>query len=709
MANFNLTPNQQKIADHKDGALIVLAGAGSGKTATLVARVGNLLNQNISPRTIQLTTFSRKAAKEIRTRLVDWYGMDGEDVVVDTFHGFGYRFMKQYKDLFGLKPDQEWAILADNEQKRLYNEIGKNLSDKHNADAKDLRKAIKATAGIWSMMKQDCVNPANVSDALIEIEKAKSKKKGEAPNHTQVSMTDRLCAETMVEYEKQKRDGGYLDFDDLLLRPTRALIKYPEIAKGIGNIHQYMMIDESQDTNLAQYLMMRSIGRAHGNVVMVGDDDQSIYGWRGARVANLRRFMKDFNAPVARMEENFRSHSRIVDTASNLISHNNSRLPKKPFSSNTTGTDPVVHVSRRDRDMARSIVHHIKLLMEAGESLNDIAVLYRTNRMTTILEPELKQSEIPYSVVGGMSFYERSEIQAAMAIVRIVNKFDDWQALKTLQPFMDGLGKKGLTDMIDALKEYKENLLSFALHATPRQFGKGGAILQQFLVEAIDNTHGGSNNMSQTAQIKRLVQWMKDGPMRILDREKDDSLRVKRSENLDQLIDEIDKAKPDSYMDYLMEGPISDHIAATEDRDCITLSTIHRSKGLEWPHVMVAGFSDGLMPLDQQALSGRGPSQATPTSEDQDDDGGRPEEERRLAYVAATRAADTLTLYHANLYQFPGSEPAALDISPFVGEMKLEIAPEFQKILDDARPDPVPEMNSSTEQEQNAFAMFEVR
>jgi len=688
--DIKLTRNQEKIAQHVNGSLIVLAGAGAGKTATLVARVGHLLDQGITARSIQMITFSRKAAKEIRTRLVDRYGLDGEEVIVDTFHGFGYRFMRQYKDLFGLTQDQDWAILAQNEQKRLLNEIGKELSDKHNVDPKELRKAIKSAASIWSLLKQDCVCPGNVSDALVEIEKARAKKTGSTPNYSKVSMNDRLSAETMTAYEKYKREGGYVDFDDLLLLPTRILVKYPKIAEGIGNIHQHMMVDESQDTNLAQYLMVRSIGRSHGNVVMVGDDDQSIYGWRGARVANLRRFIKDFNAPVARMEQNFRSHSRIVESAAHLISHNNSRLPKKPYSDNKDGADPAIHVSRRDRDMARAIVAQVSDLVQGGANPNDIAILYRTNRMTTLLEPELKKSGIPYTVVGGMSFYERAEIQAAMAIVRVVTKFDDWQAIKTLQPYIDGLGKKGMSDVIDSLKEDNENLLTLAIHEAPRQFGKGGDLLQQFMVGAIDHTHGNSGNMTQLEQVRRLAQWMKDGPMKILDREKDDTLRLKRSENLDQLVDEIDKSKPECYMDYLMEGPISDHVASQDECERITLSTIHRSKGLEWSHVMVAGYSDGLMPFEPDKISGRvAPKTTAKAADDQDDDGGRPEEERRLAYVAATRAADTLTLYHANLYHFPGSEPAALEISPFVSEMNLTLTPEQEQILEGGRPAPV--------------------
>lgn len=670
MADVNLTAQQEKIANHIDGPMIVLAGAGSGKTATLIKRTGRLLDAKIMPRSILLMTFSRKAAKEIKLRLARDLGFDGEDVLVDTFHGFGYRFMRQYKDMFGLTEDREWVILTENEQTRMRNEIGKGLAEDSNVDPKEVRKAIKNGFGLWSLMKQSGICPGNVSDALMELEKARCRKTGDTPNHEKVSLMDRITAQTLVQYEKDKRSGGYLDYDDLLLLPARALKKFPEVAKGLAMQHQFIMVDESQDTNAVQYWMTKAIAEQHGNLVMVGDDDQGIYTWRGARVANLRRFIEDFKAPITKLEQNFRSHSNIVSSANRLIRHNRARLAKQPFSENQHGALPLVKVAQRDREMADQIVDQIVDLQSKGAPLNDIAILYRTNRMTTILEPALKQARIPYTVVGGMSFYERSEIQAACACVRIAMKFDDWMALKSLQPYIDGLGTKGLNDTIKRLQENNVNMIGLALHEAPQQFGKGGIRLKDFLMGIIMHTHNGSDGMSQVELVRRLVQWMKDGPMKVLDREKDDVVRVKRSENLDLLIEEIRQANPPCFMEYLMEGPISDHVEGSEDEDKVTLSTIHRSKGLEWPHVVIAGMSDGLMPLDSGKMSGR---PAAKEADDPDDDGGKPEEERRLAYVAATRAATSLTLYHADLYQFPGSEPVVTDPSPFIKEMGLEI------------------------------------
>jgi len=680
-----LTEQQNAIASHKDGPMIVLAGAGSGKTATLVARTGRLIDQHISPRNILITTFSRKAATELKKRLSEQFGMNGDDVRVDTFHGMGYRFMQEYKNLFGITEDQNWAIMTSNDQGRMLNEIAKGVAEESNLEFKAIRKDLKEGFSLWSLMKQGCKCPGNVSDALIELDKMRAQKKGVSPNAEKVTLEERIVAKALVQYEKDKRAGGYLDFDDLLLLPARALVKFPKISEGLSYQHTHIMVDESQDTNLAQYLMVRQIGQHHKNVVMVGDDDQSIYRWRGAKIANLRRFIKDFEAPVARLEQNFRSHAHIVDSASNLIKHNQKRLAKSPFSATHEGEVPRVQINETDRDMARQMVRQVKDLNSQGVPLNDIAMLYRTNRMTTILEPAFKQAGIPYSVVGGMSFYERAEIQAVAACARIVWKHDDWQALKSLQPYIDGLGKKGMEDTIDRLKADDMNMVLFLLHEAPQQYGKGGIRLHEFVSGVFNSSIVGSTDQSQYQIAQRLIQWMKDGPMAILDREKDDVLRVKRSDNLDQLLHELSHAEPEDFFQYMIEAPLSDYLASQEGTDRVTMSTIHRSKGLEWPHVMIAGFSDGLMPLDQGLLSGRAATAPTP-ADIEDDDGGRPEEERCLAYVAATRSMQTLTLNHANQYHFPGSEPVILDISPFVEEMGLEITQEMaMKLAGDTR------------------------
>lgn len=678
-----LTPQQEKIAEHKDGPLIVLAGAGSGKTATLVARTGRLIDKGVYPRNILSLTFSRKAATEIKKRLADQYGMNGEDVRVDTFHGMGYRFMQDYKDLFGLTPDQNWAILNENDQRRLMNEVSKEIAEAANIEFKELRKELKEGANLWSLMKQDCRCPGNVSDALIELDKMRAAKNGTSPNAEQVSLKERIVAQSLIKYEEEKRANGYLDFDDLLLLPARAMVKHPKIAEGLSFQHTHIMIDESQDTNLVQYLMMRQIGQHHNNVVMVGDDDQSIYRWRGAKVANLRRFIKDFEAPVARLEQNFRSHANIVNSASSLIQNNQKRLPKNPFSATETGEKPSVEVSDTDRSMALNMVDRVKTMHEQGTPLNDIAILYRTNRMTTVLEPAFKQAGIPYSVVGGMSFYERAEIQAVCACARIVWKNDDWQALKSLQPYIDGLGKKGMADTIERLKNDDMNILSFMLHEAPQQYGKGGIRLQEFIQGVFQNSIIDSVDLDQSQIAARLIQWMKDGPMKILDREKDDVLRVRRSANLDQLIHEIQQARPKDFFEYMMEAPLSDYLASQDGTDRVTLSTVHRSKGLEWPHVMIAGFSEGLMPFEPGRLQGRTPFKQAQS--DDDDDGGRPEEERCLAYVAATRAMDSLHLYHANRYHFPGSDPVCLDLSPYAHEMQIELSPSVLAAIEESQ------------------------
>lgn len=677
-SEVRLTPDQAKIAEHRDGPMIVLAGAGSGKTATLVERVGHLIPKGVSPSSILLLTFSRKAATEIKARLAARFDVDGESVVVDTFHGFGFRFLRENKALFDMDEDDNWAILTENDQRRMLNELAKPLLEKNNIEGRKFRKFLGEKFRQWSLLKQDCKLPGNQHDALKALAEAQQRQTGE--QQMKLQPWDYLAADVLLAYEKEKREGGYLDYDDLLLHTVKALIKNPAVALDLSFRHSYMMVDESQDTNLVQYLMVRQIGKNHGNVVMVGDDDQSIYGWRGARVANLRRFISDFGASTVRLEQNFRSPSSIVNGARNLISNNQARLPKNPFSANEHGELPSLRAAETDRDMAWDIVRDIQAKYDAGVPLRDIAVLYRTNRMTQVLEPALKRAGLPYVVVGGMSFYERAEIQTVLACVRISSKPDDWQAMMSLQPYIDGVGKKGLKDVIDNLKDADKTLLDLALCQgdAARQYGKAGLTLQRFAADMFLNAV--IDNAGETAGDKAefFVQWMKDGPMKILDREKDETLRLKREQNLEQLVHEIRESETDDWLDYLLESPISDYIASKEGLDCLTLSTVHRSKGLEWPHVMIAGFSEGLMPFEPQRLRGES---APKENEEDDEDGGRPEEERRLCYVAMTRAEQDVTFYHANLYRFPGSEPAALALSPYAREIGLEITPDAAEVL----------------------------
>lgn len=683
-SSVSLTVEQDKIANHRFGPMIVLAGAGSGKTATLCSRTGRLLDSGVTPSSILFLTFSRKAATEIKNRQANLFGQDGADVRVDTFHGFGYRFLELYKDLFGIAESSRWGILNESDQKRMLSEIGKDHCDKNDVEFKKFRKFLSEKYGFWSGMKQEGKCPKNRSDAIKFLAEFQQKKTGEA--QMKVTQWDSLAAQTLVDYETDKRKGGYLDYDDLLLLPARALSKFPKIAEAIAAEYEYIMVDESQDTNLIQYLLVKTLGMHHGNVVMVGDDDQSIYGWRGAKVANLRRFMKDFSAPVQRLEENFRSHSGIVESARKLINHNQVRLPKQPFSNREDGVPPALDVSETDRDMARSIVNHVQGLQREGVPLADMAVLYRTNRMTQILEPALKQAGVPYSVVGGMSFYERAEIQAVVACVRMSTKLDDFHALRILQPYIDGVGKKGLSEIIENLKNEDKNLRDIALAPgdSARRYGKAGLSVKKFCASVFVKTtiENSEEGRGPEESVKHLVQWMKDGPMKVLDREKDDVLRMKRDKSLDQLCFEIGNSGTDDWIEYLMEAPITDYVAEKADSDYLTLSTIHRSKGLEWPHVMISGFSDGIMPMDRAALNPAAKPDNKRLAEDVDD-GGKPEEERRTAYVAITRAAETCSVFHSCEYRFPGSESVRLNLSSYALEMGLSPKPEQRHLLDD--------------------------
>lgn len=670
-----LTPDQQAIADHEYGAALVLAGAGSGKTATLIERAATLIERGAVPSDLLMLTFSRKAAREMKVRLRERLGSaDGDGIRVDTFHGFGFQFMRENKAVFGLEEDERWAILSESDQKRLLTELSNDAANEHGVDSKKLRKALTRMFTTWSKLKQDGVCPSDPGKALerIQQQQAADSDRG-GPEMGQPGVMDTINARTLVEYEKRKRTERYLDFDDLLLHPARAMHKDFELSYEISQYHPFIMVDESQDTNRIQYVMVRQIGQHHGNVVMVGDDDQSIYGFRGARVANVKRFANDFNATILRLERNFRSHPGIVESANQLIQNNNARLPKKPYSEKPPGEPPVLNMANTDREMANNITRYIERCIDEGASYSDIAILYRTNRMAQVLEPSLKRNGVPYTVVGGMSFFERSEIQAVINCVRLVEKPDDWQALKGLQPYIDRVGYKGMNELITALKDADMDLaqLAFGTEAQAREKGKSGPRIHEFMNELMAHTLMNTADKSSEQLTRRLIEWVKDGPMQLLEREKDEALRRKRHQNLEQLVEEVATSGTNDFMDYLLQTPISDY-QADEHKEVVTLSTIHRSKGLEFPHVVVAGMSDGLIPYDPSAIRGEGTSLNEGDGQD-DDDGGRPEEERRLAYVACTRGQESVHLACAREYRFPGSDPVVLKPSRYVQEMGVSV------------------------------------
>lgn len=663
-----LTPSQSVIADHKDGPAIVLAGAGSGKTATLIERCKRLTHRHmISPTNQLVLTFSRKAATEIRNRLKLGLAEQAKDLTVDTFHGFGYQFLRRQKEMYGLAEDQNWVILDSTDQNRLIMELATPLIDEAQLDKKKFRPFMKKQFSAWSLMKQDVIIPQSPQDAHAKLYEICQKQGIKIPFPSWLA----VAAKTLHAYEQYKSDNHYLDYDDLITKPLIAIVKHPEISEALSRRFTHIMVDESQDTNLAQYLMIKHIGKHHKNVVMVGDDDQSIYGWRGARVANLRKFMLDFGAKEVRLEENFRSQPKIVQAASKLISHNTSRLVKNPYSNREEALDPALHCFPDDRAMGSMLMKHVQFMRSRGAAWSDIAILYRTNRMALLLEPHFKRAGIPYRVVGGMSFFERAEVKAAIQCIRLVEKPDDWEALKNLVPYLDGIGKKGMADFVGVMKQH--NLSLFDLVEDTQNLPVSGKVAEKlaaFYLDLLDHTLVAGNKHGDAA-MGVFVDWLAEGPLKVLEREKDDAIRYRRQMNLDLLKQDLEAScTAEDWMQYFLDTPLSDSLESTEDEDCVTLSTVHRSKGLEWPYVIVAGFSDGLMPFDPSNIGVK----SDDTSEEDSEDGGKPEEERRLGYVAMTRAEHEVHFYHADVYNFPQS-PVGLEVSRYAREMGLTIRP----------------------------------
>ena len=658
---MKLNPQQQEIVQFDGtGSLLVMAGAGSGKTTVIAHRALRIASTIPSGTHLQMLTFSNKAATEMKDRVKRLGGAAGEGrIAFDTFHSFGLKLMKADPGAFGLA--QGFSLLNETDTKR---------SIRYHAKASGLPKTI-ATAdrkrlnpmswfSTWSLARQagyDVLNPSNRDVLAARLQQA----------HKLSDAETMMALATLSAYEANKLSTGSVDFDDLLYAPLKKLAKDANYREGVQGRIGGVIVDEYQDTNRIQYETIRRLALGHCGVTCVGDDDQSIYGWRGAEIGNMKRFISHFAAHTAKLEENYRSTKSIVDTASRLIAHNTERLEKRPFSNGSLGDLPSIRCAEDSRQMADQIADDIRIKIEEGTCPSEIAVLYRTNRMALLIEQGLRRHRIPYHVVGGMSLFDRAEIVAVTAALRLALNPRDTFALKSLTPYLDGFGMASAY----ALEEFLSSHLDADISRLDDVPGLSPARLGALKAFHLDLY----KQVVSCRTVHEFIEWTTAGPMRIVERENDDQLRKRRADNLVSMADELDaelaKRRNDepgiTWRDVLLEsalqGTVSDS-SGDEGQPRITLSTIHRSKGLEWDSVYIAGASEGLMPLDARL--------------DEDEEAGfsHIEEERRLSYVGLTRARRDCHVFHADEYFFPGDkESKTYELSRFITEMGLEPQP----------------------------------
>lgn len=642
-----------------EGPLLVLAGAGSGKTRVLTHRIAHLVEDlNVAPWQIMAITFTNKAAAEMRERLQSLIGGGARGMWVSTFHSMCVRILRTDCERVGFA--KGFTIYDDSDSKRLVEQI----MDELNIDKK--RYPIPALRNRISQAKND------LQVAEVFAEKTSDQ-------------VGQVAARVYTRLQERLRQLNAFDFDDLLLYTWLLLKNHPDVLAAYQNRFRYLMVDEYQDTNHAQYVLTQLLAAAHKNIMVVGDDDQSIYSWRGADLRNILDFEKDYpEARVVKLEENYRSMGNILAAANAVIANNLTRKPKKLFTSKPAGDKISVYSATDERDEGRWIASEIEHQHGEGMSYNQIAVFYRTNAQSRMLEDMLMRAGVPYRLVGGTRFFDRAEIRDVMAYLNlVVNPANDVAAHRVINVPKRGIGKTTVEHIDYVARETGITFLQAAeLCIADDQIRSATRKAIAEFVALIHEAQGYAGDLRKV--VEAIVD--KAGLIRVLEAENSDDA-AGRIENIQELFGVVDEyAQTHDDADALFEPPTAedapeaddeppvrtfqanslpdfvewvtlrtDMDTVAEDGEAITMMTIHAAKGLEFDCVFVAGMEESLFPHGNSSQDSQGL-----------------EEERRLAYVAITRARKKLYLTNAFTRQIFG-QSSANPPSRFIGEIPLEL------------------------------------
>lgn len=642
-----------------EGPLLVLAGAGSGKTRVLTHRIAHLVEDlNVAPWQIMSITFTNKAAAEMRERLQSLIGGGARGMWVSTFHSMCVRILRTDCERVGFA--KGFTIYDDSDSKRLVEQI----MDELNIDKK--RYPIPALRNRISQAKND------LQVAEVFAEKTSDQ-------------VGQVAARVYTRLQERLRQLNAFDFDDLLLYTWLLLKNHPDVLAAYQNRFRYLMVDEYQDTNHAQYVLTQLLAAAHKNIMVVGDDDQSIYSWRGADLRNILDFEKDYpEARVVKLEENYRSMGNILAAANAVIANNLTRKPKKLFTSKPAGDKISVYSATDERDEGRWIASEIEHQHGEGMSYNQIAVFYRTNAQSRMLEDMLMRAGVPYRLIGGTRFFDRAEIRDVMAYLNlVVNPANDVAAHRVINVPKRGIGKTTVEHIDYVARETGITFLQAAeLCIADDQIRSATRKAIAEFVALIHEAQGYAGDLRKV--VEAIVD--KAGLIRVLEAENSDDA-AGRIENIQELFGVVDEyAQTHDDADALFEPPTAedapeaddeppvrtfqanslpdfvewvtlrtDMDTVAEDGEAITMMTIHAAKGLEFDCVFVAGMEESLFPHGNSSQDSQGL-----------------EEERRLAYVAITRARKKLYLTNAFTRQIFG-QSSANPPSRFIGEIPLEL------------------------------------
>ena len=601
-----LNDKQREAASQIDGSILILAGAGSGKTRTITYRIAHMIeNVGISPYSILAVTFTNKAAKEMRERVEELVGDVAKACTISTFHSFGMRLLRMYGKEVGY--NSNFTIYDTDDQKRIVKAIlkGQNLSI----------NGVKLT-------ERDLVS-------MI------SKIKEQIKTLDEYSVMNKQIVEVYDKYNRALLESNAMDFSDILLN-TYKLLQKPEILEKVQNKYKYIMIDEYQDTNNLQYKIIDLIARKSSNLCVVGDENQSIYGFRGANILNILNFETNYNnAKIIKLEENYRSTTTILDAANELIKNNKSSKDKKLWTQNGKGDLIKVLACDNARDEVSRIIEIIKRNHQNGIAYRDMTILYRTNAQSRLFEEGFLRYNIPHKVFGGISFYSRAEIKDIIAYLSIiVNPQDELNLQRIINVPKRKVGEKGIEKIITYARENNLNLLEALSHI--KEISGLTVVGKEKILEMYDIIKE-LKDLSYTETASYIVQTLID-KIKYIDYIKENySDAEARIENIDEFknsILELENVVGELRLNEYLENVSL--ISATDDleekSDYVKLMTIHNSKGLEFPIVFLVGFENEIFPGSRAMFEEK-----------------EMEEERRLCYVALTRAEKKLYLSHATI------------------------------------------------------------
>ena len=633
-----LNPEQRAAVEQIQGPLLVLAGAGSGKTRVLTCRVAHLIENGVAPWRILAITFTNKAAREMVERVENLCGEAGKDVWVSTFHSCCARILRRDIEKLGYK--REFAIYDEDDRMTVIKGVAKalELSDKEYPP-----KLIKAT----------------ISDAKNRMLTPREWLQDAGDN-----FRNRKLMEAYEKYETTLKGNNALDFDDLLIKTLELLAGHPPVLEYYQDKFDYVMVDEYQDTNAAQYQFVRLMAGSKRNLCVVGDDDQSIYGWRGADIRNILDFEKDFpDCRVIKLEQNYRSSGNILDAANQVIAHNAGRKEKVLWTQSDAGDRIGLYHAMDERDEAAFAALMSKKLMSQGMRPGEIAVLYRTNAQSRVLEEAFVRAGVPNRIYGGQRFYDRKEVKDLIAYMRaLVNPDDDVSVRRIINEPKRGIGDSTVNVLAAYAEENGLSLMAAALDCSETGLSAGAERkVGGFANLMIDLTEA-MYSMGMSDFTAALIE--KTGYVKALEESKTEE-NLSRIENIQELegaVAEYERLNPEGTLSDFLENValITDVDNLNATTGAVTLMTLHSAKGLEFDAVFLVGMEEGVFPLSRSLF-----------------DDTALEEERRLAYVGITRAKKKLYLSHAHTRALYNTRNAN-QISRFVSEIPHRLIQEGQ-------------------------------